>query len=178
MNMTRNFIDLFVLRGKDGSLHHLRIASLVILTLAATLLALGAYRSISAGLNTNPATGTTLLSENPELVLARRSAGIPLEEPEMGTLAVNPELKYANRYREAATQPMNARFMASNPELGLHQRFIYLSEQATGIAFQHENPEVKLHQRRVEKTRESQAMEFLATNPEINTVHRYEESRK
>ena len=178
MNLTRNFIDFFVLRGKDAGLRHLRIASLVILTLAGTLLALGAYESISAGLNPAPAVGTTILSENPELILARRSAAIPLEGPDRETLAVNPELKYTSRYHLASTNPINARYAAANPELSLHQRFIDASRQSAGIAFQHENPEVKLHQRLAEMTRKSQASDFLATNPEISTARRYQDHRK
>jgi hypothetical protein len=153
MNLTRNFIDLFVLRGKDAGFRNLRIASRVVLMLAATLLALGAYKSISASLNPAPAVDTTIFSENPELALARRSAGIPLEASERETLALN-------------------------PEISLHQRLIDASRQSVGIAFQHENPEVTLHQRLADVTRKSQSSEFLATNPEINTARRYQDQRK
>jgi len=175
MNRT-NFINLFVLRGKDGTITQWKISSLVILALVASLVSLGVYAGISAGDDTATINEATSISENPELKVVQRYA--EWQFTESNRLAVNPELKYAGRYSQSALERMNTFYGDSSPELRVHQRFSDASEQAAELAFQYGNPEAKIHRRWVEMSQEGEEADFLAENPEIKVIRRLEEVTK
>lgn len=180
MNHTHNFINLFVRRGKDGTVTQWKISSLVILALVvllvASLLALGVYAGISAGSGTASINEAPSISENPELKVVQRYAEWMFTEA--NALAVNPELKYAERYSLSTLERMNGLYGDSSPELGVHQRFVDASEQAAALALQYANPEVNIHRRWVEFNKESASAAFLAENPEIKVIRRFEEVNK
>jgi len=97
MNVTEKF-DLFVMKGAEGDQFRRKIAAVGVAIALILLVAIAIYIAVSAspsvaGVNSLPVS----LSDNPELIVTRRSAAaIPL--------STNPELLVAQRYAETGSE--------------------------------------------------------------------------
>jgi hypothetical protein len=161
-----------VAKGKSRRRNLALVAGLAALLLAV----LGLYAGLSASpqvAEDQMASKAAFRAANPELMVARRYAAVPVRKAESNFLAANPELLVARRYIAPATVRTESAFMAANPELMVAGRYTAIPAAKTESNFLAANPELLVARRYIAPATVRTESAFLAANPELLVARRY-----
>jgi hypothetical protein len=155
MNIT-NKLNLFVMKGVEGDQFRRKIAVVAVAVGVIALVAFVIYIAVSAspsvaGVNSLPVS----LSDNPELIVTRRSAAA-------SPLTANPELLVAQRHAE--TGPESA-FSRTAAEMEFYQR--YQSAGQITSAYQRTPAEMEFAQRYFSAGQISTASQSTSADPDF-----------
>jgi hypothetical protein len=174
MNST-SFLDQFVVKGKGVTLQGKVLSIIIIIITAIALLGLAAYFGITASVPSIAGAGSSLISENPELIVAQRYVAEVAARGETLFEIKNPELNLIRRFEQVAAfesaiseYPNPELVLASrfgpnwvvNPELNLAQRYAGSVEPVS----LYPNPELMFAQKFVKN---------WVVNPELNLAYRF-----
>lgn len=183
---------------QKGTAPFMNSRTLWMLLLAAVVVGVLAFGTVSANQDLSPGRTGVGRSTNPELSAAQRYAELASISPVRDLLAVNPELKsisssaegvrsesrydravnpevyFAQRFAETpgAVRERNTAWIA-NPELSAANRFAETSAKGAVRVNPYANPELKVLERYAAQMDQTYRSDFLATNPEIKIHQRY-----
>ena len=150
MNST-SILEQFVIKGKGVTAQGKVLSIIIIIITAIALLGLVAYFGITASVPSIAGTGSSLLTENPELNLVRRFEQVAASSEGFVSEYPNPELVFASRFGPN---------WVVNPELNLLQGYAGSVEPVS----LYPNPELMFAQKFAKN---------WVVNPEMNLVHRF-----